>query len=444
MALAFAVFGVAAGAVSLVENSTYAAVLAVGLVMTGVEVYLLTKMAGGLSIAILPVLTVSGTFLAAPLWGAVEQNAIVAYYRFSTSEDINVQIAIIGATFTAAYTVGALIAGARRLGLSFAKFRAAAPVSIPDGVLISVGYAAIFLAIFGFQDTLLQGRYLESRGPAWAVVLSTAGIPLAVLAFSMIAAKPGPWRGLAIIGIIVLLLISFARAGRVLALLPALILFGWTFASGQKIQARSAALTATATIFLLPLPLAGRINADGIGILPLGAQLFARPDEILSTFDLGGLAGNILVSGPLASTVADRPIAPEAFWISVNPMPGGLAGWSEIKDSLRLTPYTPYNTLGELAAHGWLALVSFAFVSGLILAYATRVASGLRGTYQLLATILILAIAVRFSLTILQYNLRSSARLLWWTVFGLAVIWTTASISSNRNSHDTPAHQANR
>lgn len=436
-----------AACAALFTNSQLAAVLSLGLLLASIEIYLLVRRAGGFTAALIPILAVNTVFLTAPvLWARVQAEAIVSFRRFEASEELYVQTALIGIAFCAAYAAGAMLAGPRALTLSLAGLRGhASAVATHNGALLTAGYVAIALAIYGYQGALLRGQYLETQGPTWAVVLSTAGIPIAMLVLSIVAVQPGRHRALAIAGLALLALICFARASRVLAMLPAFLLIAQGFVSGGKLSGRSTTLASVSTGFLLLLPLAGRANPDGVGLVPLFEQLFSRPDEILSALSVNGLAGNILVSGPLTTAVASRPISSQAFWISVNPLPGGLAGWDEIKDLLRFNIYTPYNTLGELASQGWLFIVAFAAFAGFMLALSTRIASNLNGAYQMVASFLILAITVRFSLSILQYNLRNSARLIWWTALALSVIWLTSIVLTRRHhpSDESPGAVTN-
>jgi hypothetical protein len=188
----------------------------------------------------------------------------------------------------------------------------------------------------------------------------------------------------------------------------------------------------------MQLPLVGRANPDGVGIIPLTQQVIFRPEEIFSGFSLDGILGNILFSGPLTGVVANRQIPLEALWVGVNPLPGSWAGWGEYKNALRVDSSTPYNALGELGAHGWFALVGVAFAVGLLLALSTRISSRLEGAYALAASLLVLGITVFFSVSILQYNLRSSIRLVWYILGGLGVIWM-ASIAFKSRGAPSPA-----
>lgn len=431
--------GVVAALVAIVGNSQSATILAMGLVLASIEVMVLSKAASGFTPVVIPVFAVNSVFLSAPfLWDKVRAGANVSI-SLQVTEEYLLRGAVIGILFSASYTVGALLAGPRGVNISLNQLRNSVTqigrnIRVPNGALVGIGYFWIFLTILAWQSSLLNGAYLQWNGPNWAVMLSNAFAPVGFLALSVAAAKPGPWRVLAITGIGLCFLILFGRATRSIAMLPAMVLLGRALASGERIRARFIILAAATTILVMQLALVGRGNQYGVGILPLGAQLFTRPHEIFSEFSLSAIAGNILISGPLTAVVSYRPIPSQALWISINPMPGSLAGWGELQPSLRLNPYTPYNALGELGAHGILALVAVSAVTGFILSLSTRIASNLRGAYALTATLLTLTTAALFSVIILQYNLRTTARIAWYALIGIAAISFAQGLFSRRRA----------
>lgn len=429
--------GIIAAMFAVAGDSASATIVAVGLALASIEIWLMTTVAGGFTPIVIPVLVVNSVLLSAVfLWEVVQREARYGI-TFQVPDEYQIQAAVIGIVFSVAYTVGALLAGPRSVPISLERLadsiaQVGAAVRVPTGVLVGIGYGGIILAVYAWQGALLEGRYLIAEGPYWAVIISSAIAPLAILALCIVAARPGPWRLVAIVGVCLWSLILFSRATRVIAALPALIVLSRAIASGQRVRTRTIVVAAIATVLLLQLVLVGRGNREGVGLIPLGTQLFTRTDELLSGFGLNAILGNIWISGPLTAVVSHRPIPPEALWISLNPMPGALVGWDDIKDSLRLNVYTPYNALGELSSHGWLALVLVAGATGFVMSLSTRIASNLRGAYQVTAMMMVLVIVALFSVTVLQYNLRSTFRLVWYTLFGVAAIWLAQGIFSRQ------------
>jgi hypothetical protein len=129
---------------------------------------------------------------------------------------------------------------------------------------------------------------------------------------------------------------------------------------------------------------------------------FQEQKNIIASINLIALLGNIVIAEPETAVVANRPIPEEDLWVSINPMPGGFAGWQEIKDSLRFTRTMPYNTLSELGAPGWTTLVLVGYAAAAALSPPTRIASNLSGTYATVAGPLALGCAGFFSVSIFQ------------------------------------------
>jgi len=464
IAVAALSLGLVAAFTALLGNSQLWAVLAMGFVMASAEIYMLTNMAGGFTAAIIPIISVNGVFLAAPpLWSRVQELAHVSVRIVSNQDDL-IRAALIGILFCFAYSAGAMLAGPKRSNLSMADFGQIASQAVktnrlPNGLMVAAGYAAIGLAIYAYQGALIEGAYLEARGPFWAVALSSAAIPLAVLALCIVVVQRGPWRAFAAVALVILALILISRSTRTLAMLPALLVLARVLISDGRVRRLALVLASAMTLLFLRISLVGRSNPDGVGLIPMAKLLVSRPAELLlGGFNLDGLLGNVLLSAPLTTAVADRSIPSEAFWISINPLPGGLAGWGEIKETLLINAYTPYNSLGELAAQGSVFIFFTATAAGFLVAFSTRIASSVTGPLRIAATLLVIAITSYFSVTVLQYNLRSAARLIWYLVAGVTLIWVvsvglqrTRPANSNTHSDSQPrlrprysAHYASR
>jgi hypothetical protein len=401
---------------SFVTGSETSFVLAAGLSLASIEVALLYRVAKGFTATIVPVLSVNVTMLGAMLlWDDIRAESIVSI-RFNVPMEYHYQAAWIGIIFTAALTAGALLAGPRSMGSSTMS-RLGGVIPVSNMVLVISGYAILGLTIYARQGALLRGAYLQADGPEWALKVSNALIPLALLAFCIAAARPGKGRILASFGIGLWTLIMFGRASRAIAALPSMLILGKFFAGAPKIRTSSVVLAVVATFALLQLPLALRLNSSGVGVYPLWETLVQSPGAVFEDFSLGAILGNILFSGPLTAVVALKPIDMSTLWVSISPMPGFMTDWPIIGPTLRLSVRTPYNALGELASLGWLPLALVAGGCGFALSMAGRIASGIRGGFGGVASVFTLAVTAFFSVSILQYNLRSSVRLVWYVTF---------------------------
>lgn len=419
--------GVIAALFAIIDNSASLTTLAVGLTLAGIEVIVLTRAAGGFSPIVLPILSINTVLLSSLFfWDELRRVATVSI-ALNVTEEYLIQAAAIGIAFSSAFTVGALLAGPRsatsvlrHLGSSITQIGNS--LRLPDGVLLTVGYGAIAMVIYGKQGALLHGQYLESQGPGWAVSLGNALTPVALFALCIVSVRRGPLRMAAIVGLGVLMLILFGRATRSIAIFPALLLLARTIVTGRRVRPITLAIAAGSSVLLMQLAIVGRADEE-VGIIPLGTHFLTNTGDFFATFKLSSLFGNVLFAGPLTAVVANRPMPNGALWVSVNPLPGGWVGWPEMQRALRIDRVTPYNALGELGAHGWVAVIVVAVATGFALSLTTRLASSLNGVYAMTAVMLTVAMMALFSVTILQYNLRSTLRLVWYTVFGVSAIW---------------------
>lgn len=102
----------------------------------------------------------------------------------------------------------------------------------------------------------------------------------------------------------------------------------------------------------------------------------------------------------------------QLFWKSISPIPGSIIGWSEVSNQLRVNVYVPFNAFFELHKKGYPYLISYFFFSGLIFSFIERTIKGKSLVFYLLFLILVML----FVLTSLQYNLRSSTRLIYYSL----------------------------
>jgi hypothetical protein len=122
---------------------------------------------------------------------------------------------------------------------------------------------------------------------------------------------------------------------------------------------------------------------------------------------------NILISFNITGLTTERGVFNWHYLlISMNPMPGDIAGWYEVTDILRLNPVTPESALGQLGALGPLGLILCCIFVSAVLAWLELVVDDrMRGGQDIYVAV-ILGIVALFALYMLQYPLRSASRML--------------------------------
>ncbi|MGY1716398.1 hypothetical protein ACI78R_18190 [Geodermatophilus sp. SYSU D01106] len=291
-------------------------------------------------------------------------------------------------------------------------------------------------------DLLSRSSYLPIRsGTSVLGLAGTLALGGAVLAGHLAASSIGLRRASAVTLMAAYAIYFFSMGSRRLALVPILLVLGYCAYRGTRRRAVKLAVAAAMSLALLPIPLHLRTgNTHG---------LFPYLERMLS-FSYGNVewadaVNNILVAFPIAAATAFmEPQLPTSWlWISLNPAPGSVAGWYEIYQSLRLNYYTPYSTVGELGNYGWLVTAVMAAAAGAILSYLDgRVGWYFRTGHGMYALAL-LGMCSLFALTILQYNLRSSVRLLLYAIIAdLVLRYITRARLSRRAAADAVAGAA--
>ena len=294
---------------------------------------------------------------------------------------------------------------------------------------VALGSVGLTIVGMGAQNIMYRSEYLEYPGGS-SFAFRVAGLvaPVGLISAAALAASDSlRHRRQGWVYVVALVALFVSQGSRRLALAPVLVLLG-RMVVGKRPSKNSVAFVLVLSLLLIPLPLTFR-SQDVNGLLP---HLLALPEAVTA----GGwrtLSSNLLFGYPLSAAVAfHQPKIPiSAFWISINPLPGELAGWYEISPSLRLNAFTPYSSIGELANYGAGILFAYLLSLGAVLVICAnslrRVASRFDSeTGKLLANAFLLGISVFVGLNLVQYNLRSSTRV----VYGLIAICVLASAVS--------------
>lgn len=209
-------------------------------------------------------------------------------------------------------------------------------------------------------------------------------------------------------------LVFLGTGSRRLAMIPTAFAVGFFFGRPDLRAKMLLAVCVPASFYLLGLPLQLRQLPEH-GIEPYLTHL---PSILASGMSPAASVLNILVSYAIAGTTAfgQAPFPPQDLWISVNPLSGASTGWYEIAGAHRLNTYTPYAGVGELQNVGWAATIVGCLVIGVVLGHLdARSKAWIRHGIPVVGLVLV-AMAGLFTLMIVQYNLRTAARLLYYAV----------------------------
>jgi hypothetical protein len=275
----------------------------------------------------------------------------------------------------------------------------------------------LLLMVIGISPSYLwhSPGYLSAGGPTLALKLGSAlSIPGVAGAAGAVILRGQRWSGTSVL--LCYEIVAFAKGSRLLGIIPLLVLATWLLASNASLRRRIAigAPTVVVALLALELPLTLRGIPNG-GIASYASYLLGHPAAF--TFDVRPQLYNLLfgfdLTGYVGRNSARLPL--HALTVSVSPLPGGLSGWNNLSAQMRINPATPFNGLGELYNYGWIAAVTYIFLAATFLGevrreLARRIVSGR------LAGLFVTALTAILTVDLLQYNLRSTSRILYYSL----------------------------
>lgn len=267
----------------------------------------------------------------------------------------------------------------------------------------------------GVSNIVFGSEYLSEEFHLLKV-LGMAAAPIGIVGAGGVAAlRRSEGRSWWIIFILVLILelLLLAIGTRRAALLPLFFVSGlYYFGREQRIVMPAVFLSLAITPVLYLLMLAFR-SMPMQGIIPL-FNIFSSLSEYELPF------GDLIVTYPLNNFLSGVPqtgyvieqskIPIEKFFISINPLPGGLIGWEDAAKTMRVNRYVPYNALGELLNYGLVWAGSYFFLFGWIVSFFQSQIEKMKsrgGSFIRLVVILFIVLFLIFST---QYHLRSATR----------------------------------
>lgn len=285
------------------------------------------------------------------------------------------------------------------------------PQSIKAGRLFALAVLLTLAYVVVYGPSQLYDR--PTYGVTYAVpqlasvsgLLIPAGFGLAV----MVCVASKRLRGAAVSLILVQAIVLFCTASRMLGVLPLLgiaviIILGVRPKWWGYVLAVGLALAGSV------IALKTRGSAVGHGFAHYVGVLATIRPSTLGDAAMDSLS-NILFSVPLIKFVEENgQVTVGDLLTSANPNFASDAGWAKLSEKLRVHEFVPYNGLGELAS---VSVVAMCVGCVLIALVAGLVASNLSAARSHAALLLALTFYFVSFILLLQYNLRSSFRMIY-------------------------------
>jgi len=156
---------------------------------------------------------------------------------------------------------------------------------------------------------------------------------------------------------------------------------------------------------------------DSHGVIPYIKNIATSGDGFLRDFYFNIYYSLIFGVYVTIQTVQEAQPDWNILFVSLNPLPGFLAGWYEYAKDMRLTPYAPYSLHGRVFTMGKLFTIFYFFMTGLIFSFMERkVRVYLNNGNRVLAFIIILLLILHIVYGF-EYNLRSAFRYIYYAIF---------------------------
>jgi hypothetical protein len=299
-------------------------------------------------------------------------------------------------------------------------------VKLPDAsyawlILGSLVPLAILIASRG-TDILSRPYYIAEAVQDGGLAGLAGQLAIAAtiaLGYLMSAAKGGA-RAVSVMVLVAYVAVFFGSGSRRLAMILILVMVGVFLARRTRMTGLLLAASGALSLYLIRLPLYLRALPEH-GIFPYLQNL---PGFFEYGVGWDSIGRNVLISfGIIGATAYQQPsIDHDIFWASVNPVTGAAAGWYEYADQMRINIYTPYAGVGELGNHGMGYVVVYFFIAGIILALGDRAVIRFMERGHGVLSLALVGLAGLFYLYSIQYNLRSSTRMLYYGIAACIVL----------------------
>lgn len=119
------------------------------------------------------------------------------------------------------------------------------------------------------------------------------------------------------------------------------------------------------------------------------------------------------------------------IWVSVNPLPGKVAGWYDYAEDMRINIYAPYSLHGRVFKMGLIFTISYFFITGLIFSFFEKKIRTLLENKKRVLSFIIILILMLHVVYAFEYNMRAAIRYLYYAYFILIFVYLYKQIRLN-------------
>ena len=316
-------------------------------------------------------------------------------------------------------------------------------VAIPRYVGVLCIFPIVFMLLgFEIQEFFYRQNHLLATN---IPILARLGSAMALIVVPVLAfwtsAEHGAYKFTGIVLICVYAILFFATSSRALVVIPiAALIVIWPYIHGF-VRLISLLSLPFASYLGIGIPLYLRsLNAEGL--LPYTKALQGFNLEMISiqevsqnflvSFDLNGLGAFSVSRFDLRDLL-----------IELSPLLGKQAGWYEIASNHRFNYATPVPALGESMNYGlgWLILI---YIScGIIYGVLHGLVRNSSSQLSKIAEYFVISSASYFAILCLQYNLRSSIRIVYYSLAVICIFYIINLIRHSKMQRDSSLSRTN-
>lgn len=346
-------------------------------------------------------------------------------YTDSLFAHILASISLFLGSFLAAKIFRLKTLSSKNIVLAFTRFRWNGVATIFN-VLLSVLVLSLSFYTYGVDGLFYRAYYLPQPDAA-SVAAQILGFLVVFLACILLLSNNRRDRRFAIFSAIFIFFIFFAKGSRVSAFV--LLSFGlsWIWFSSERsrfyMKISLSVLLLIMSMSLMGVLLYFRTQAD-YGLVPYFLNFFDAVNYLWVDDYQGWLdiLFNISFSVPVTQfTILSAGNDVSELIIALTPVGGGASGWVQLADSRRISIDIPFSAFGELYAHSKFHLFGYMIVVGVLFAFFEDYVGRDVGVMVVLCGVVFFVFVVMFSLLAPQYNLRSTTRVIWYSVGLFAV-----------------------
>lgn len=289
--------------------------------------------------------------------------------------------------------------------------------SVPTNLLLMIRVLFALIIVLYFTaygtDILIRNDYLPNTNRALIVIIKIFSFIL-ILLLGILHQKN---KMVSNFYLFLLILISLGTGSRTVFLFVITYFIILFISNGNTLKNKLVFSINLIISFLFLVYLMQLRGLPSHGIIPYLKNLSNLNQSFLGDFYFNIYYSLIFGTYVTIKTVQEAQFDWNIIFISINPLPGSMAGWYKYANDMRLNQFAPYSLHGRIFKMGIPFIITYFFMTGILFSYIEKkirfyLVNGKKGLAFIIALLLTLHIIYGF-----EYNLRSAFRYIYYGLF---------------------------